>query len=350
MDEDILKIIRAAIWAPSGDNSQPWKFKLIKNKIYLINNPQSDTSLYNFKQAASIFSHGCLIENIKIASSNFGYIVDIKTFPDNNDKELVAIITFKKADIIPDPLYEFIRYRSTNRKKYNGIKIPNEYIYSFLNEAKKNNLVNLKIIEDKTIIKELALAASVNEKIVLENKKLHKFLFSHITWNRHEDEKKKGFFIDTLELNSAQKFIFRLASKWLLLKFLNKLSLSNVVSKDNANIYSSSSAIGIIQTENNTEIEFLNSGMVMQRIWLEASRLNISIQPITGIVLLSQGISEMGIQNFSSKHLSLIKNSYDTIKRQFEVGNKGISFMFRMGFSEPVTAKTRRLDPVILKK
>lgn len=31
-DEDIRNILEAGIWAPSGLNNQPWKFKLIKDK------------------------------------------------------------------------------------------------------------------------------------------------------------------------------------------------------------------------------------------------------------------------------------------------------------------------------
>lgn len=31
-DEDIRKIIEAGIWAPSGLNNQPWKFKVLKEK------------------------------------------------------------------------------------------------------------------------------------------------------------------------------------------------------------------------------------------------------------------------------------------------------------------------------
>lgn len=33
LDKDIEKILEAAIWAPSGLNNQPWKFKIIKDKV-----------------------------------------------------------------------------------------------------------------------------------------------------------------------------------------------------------------------------------------------------------------------------------------------------------------------------
>lgn len=35
-DEDIKKILEAGIWAPSGLNNQPWKFKIIKESVLKI--------------------------------------------------------------------------------------------------------------------------------------------------------------------------------------------------------------------------------------------------------------------------------------------------------------------------
>ena len=32
-DEDIKRVIEAATWAPSGLNNQPWKFKIVKDKV-----------------------------------------------------------------------------------------------------------------------------------------------------------------------------------------------------------------------------------------------------------------------------------------------------------------------------
>jgi len=32
LDEDIQKILEAGIWAPSGLNNQPWKFRIVKDK------------------------------------------------------------------------------------------------------------------------------------------------------------------------------------------------------------------------------------------------------------------------------------------------------------------------------
>lgn len=63
--EDIKKILEAAVQAPSGDNSQPWRFEIRDRdgEIRIFNIPERDKSLYNYGQMASCVAHGALIEN-----------------------------------------------------------------------------------------------------------------------------------------------------------------------------------------------------------------------------------------------------------------------------------------------
>ncbi|HED00536.1 MAG TPA: molybdopterin biosynthesis protein MoeY, partial [Proteobacteria bacterium] len=48
--EIIFKIVESGIWAPSGDNCQPWRFTWNGQKLLLFNVPKRDTSLYNSSQ------------------------------------------------------------------------------------------------------------------------------------------------------------------------------------------------------------------------------------------------------------------------------------------------------------
>lgn len=48
MEEIIRQIIEAGIRAPSGENSQPWRFLLKGDLIELYNLPERDESLYKW--------------------------------------------------------------------------------------------------------------------------------------------------------------------------------------------------------------------------------------------------------------------------------------------------------------
>ena len=55
--EDIKKILEYAIWAPSGDNSQPWRFEAENDQIRVFNVPERDTSLYNYNKLMDILQN-----------------------------------------------------------------------------------------------------------------------------------------------------------------------------------------------------------------------------------------------------------------------------------------------------
>ena len=82
MSEDIRKILEAAILAPSGENSQPWRFIVKGNEVILKNDPESDRSLYNSGQRGSFIAHGVELFSCEIIEDilNLGVGVEIACF------------------------------------------------------------------------------------------------------------------------------------------------------------------------------------------------------------------------------------------------------------------------------
>lgn len=349
MREDILKILDYAIWAPSGDNSQPWKFEVSENKIRVFNVPERDTSVYNFKQAASLIAHGCLIENIAIAASEFGYKAEVNLLPDAHKETLIAeIVLNKDSPGKHNPLFPYITLRASNRKPYDTRQLSVEHKTVLENSvAKINTSARLRLIDDRTNIGNLARLASVNEKIVLENQKLHHFLFSHITWTEKEDKVKRGFFIKTLELQGPQKIAFKFFSNWPILKLFNKLGASNLVSKENAKLYTTSGAFVAITAPDTSLISFLKSGITAQRFWLTATKLGLAVQPLTGILFLRHRIINDDDKELSGPHKFLVNDAYSKIEKIFDVHDMQITMMFRVGYAKKPSAKCLRREAEI---
>ena len=107
--EHIKEILNIAVWAPSGDNSQPWRFEVRNEKLYIFNIPDRDNPILNFKQSGSYVAHGGLIENISIASPHFGYSANVSLFPDAQNKDLVASVSFENTDKKDHPLFNYIK-------------------------------------------------------------------------------------------------------------------------------------------------------------------------------------------------------------------------------------------------
>src|SRR3989344_1888875 len=118
MKEDIQKILEAAVNAPSGSNSQPWRFEVSGSEIKVIALPEKDHPILNYRNRGTLIAHGALIENISITSSVLGYKANVNLFPDTSNPKLIARIGLEQNSPSSNPLYKCIPLRSTNRKPY----------------------------------------------------------------------------------------------------------------------------------------------------------------------------------------------------------------------------------------
>ena len=131
-------------------------------------------------------------------------------------------------------------------------------------------------------------------------------------------------------------------------KLLNKIGISKLVAKDNAKLYSQSGAILAITTSKINQMSFLETGMFAQRLWLIATKNNVYMQPLTGIIFLNHRInSNDNYEKFEDRHIKLIKKSYMKIEKIIKSENQFITLMFRLGYADKPSAGTKRQEAEI---
>ena len=83
-DSSLLQdILQRARWAPSGDNTQPWRFELVDAAHLAVHGFDTrDHVLYDFDGRASQLAHGALLETIRLAASCHGMRVEWRVRPD----------------------------------------------------------------------------------------------------------------------------------------------------------------------------------------------------------------------------------------------------------------------------
>ena len=341
----IKKILESAILAPSGDNCQPWSFIVKGNQINIINLSERDTSLFNFCQRASLIAHGALIENILIASSASGYNIKLKAFPDNLNPSLIATVELGKSEVRDESLYPYITQRATNRKPYKSIPLTAKQRNTLLNTSSVFANAGVKLVEELDRKAFIAEAIALTDRLVFENPYLHSFLFEHIRWTEEEALKTRdGLYIKTLELSAPQAIGFRLLKNWSILQALNKFGLSKIAAKQAEKLCLSASAIGIIIVDGNTDKDFLTGGRLVQRLWLEATRMGLAFQPMTGLTFLIQRVLAKETKEISTEHIRLIMNAFDSIVSAFNLSKESMVMLFRIGHSSPPAARSLRLS------
>lgn len=344
LKEELTQIAGAGILAPSGDNCQPWKLYYDGTKLHLINLPERDTSLYNVGDIASFIAFGAMIENMNITAQSLGYIPSVTVFPKGGRSRLVASIGFDKGQTVNDPLLPYIPQRCVNRKPYQRKQLSQPVTDSLQKAAGERKEARLCLIEKGKEKNLLANILALNDRIVFENEKLHDFLFTHIRWSKDEIETSRdGLSIHSLELGAFQSRFMKVLSSWKIVQFLNRVGFSRFVPMQSCQLCKGASALCILSYAGTGPGSYLNGGRALQRIWLTAASLGLSLHPMTGLIYLIHTLSSGG-EGLSNDHKKMLLRSFDTLKELCPLGaNESYIMAFRIGYADPPSDKSLRV-------
>jgi len=154
-------LVRYGILAPSGHNSQPWKFKIRDNKLTILPDFERKRMATDPEYRELFISLGAAVKNIEIAADYFGLIYDKKyneTQIELEFKNGVKMVNNKE-------LFGAITKRQTNRNNFKKRKISKNKLLKIGNE-------NLIIISQKEQKNQLAKLVYGSDVVWFQSKEL----------------------------------------------------------------------------------------------------------------------------------------------------------------------------------
>ncbi len=127
------EIIRYATLAPSGHNTQPWKFAVQGDTIHILPDLSRRLPAVDPRDRELWISLGCALENLTLAANAAGYAAEA-TLP-TPEVDLIRVQLTRSA--LPCPLFEAIPYRQNNRSLYDGRVVASDEIKKI--EAVRSN-------------------------------------------------------------------------------------------------------------------------------------------------------------------------------------------------------------------
>lgn len=117
-DPTIRQVLDLARWAPSGDNTQPWRFEYVDDRQVVLHGFDTrDHCVYDLDGRPSQLSLGALIETIAIAATTLGLSARFTRRSDAPDITPTFDIEFvRDADVEPHPLANSITARCVQRR------------------------------------------------------------------------------------------------------------------------------------------------------------------------------------------------------------------------------------------
>lgn len=112
------RILELARWAPSGDNTQPWRFEIVSPTQMIVHGHDTRADcVYDLDGIASQLAHGMLIETIAIAATAFGRQLAVVEVAERGSDRVEYVLRLAEHARCPgDPLAEVITSRTVQRR------------------------------------------------------------------------------------------------------------------------------------------------------------------------------------------------------------------------------------------
>ena len=108
-EEKLKFLLRYAILAPSGPNTQPWKFFIHDDSISVFADLSRALPFVDPINRTLYMSVGCAIANLAVAAKHFGFAPSISYFPDGLESDLVAKVQLSAGQKPVDSTFQAAR-------------------------------------------------------------------------------------------------------------------------------------------------------------------------------------------------------------------------------------------------
>jgi hypothetical protein len=181
--------VRYAILAPSSHNTQPWRFIINGDELLVCADRTRSLANIDPFDRELIISCGAALLNLRVALAHFRVPVEITTFPQSSDPDIVARIAFPASGpTLKDlaELFNAITKRTTNRRPFSSEDVP-AAIRERLKSAATSEGVDVAFAQDLLQLERLATLIAEADRRQFDDPRFRRELASWIHPSRSTD-------------------------------------------------------------------------------------------------------------------------------------------------------------------
>lgn len=345
--EHIERILDLARWAPSGDNTQPWRFEVLGEEHVLVHGFDTrDHVVYDLDGRASQLAIGALLETMAIAASAQGRTASILRRPDTPETQLLFDVRFRRdAELEVDPLASSIGKRMVQRRPMSTRPLTEEH-KRILGQSLP---ANYSIIWYEGLAERWRMAWFMfdNAKIRLTIPEAYQVHKSVIEWGAKFSEDRipeQAVGVDPL----TARFMRWVMQSWERVEFFNTWLLGHLPPRIQLDIMPGifcAAHFALLAARPLATIDdYVGAGRAMQRFWLTATGLGLHLQPEMTPVIFTRYVRH-GLVFTSKQTASQCARELDRTLRQV-LRNSDVErlfFMARAGRGSSPKSRSLRL-------
>ncbi|MDP2110690.1 MAG: nitroreductase family protein [Thiobacillus sp.] len=340
---DILELAR---WAPSGDNTQPWRFEVVDaHRLIVRGFDTREHVVYDLDGHPSQIAHGALLETLAIAASAHGLRAEVTRHPDTPDTHPdyeVALVP--DSAVAPDPLLPFVRQRSVQRRPMRTTPLTATEKQALQDAVGK--LYTVRWFEGGAQRWRLARLMFNNARLRLTLPEAYPVHRDIIEWNARFSEDKvpdRALGLDAMTL----KLMRWVMGSWQRVSFFNTWLAGHLIPRIEMDLLPGLLCAAhfalVAQRAPQTVDDYVAGGRAVQRFWLTAASLGLGFQPELTPLIFTRYIRE-GIP--FSRHAGSQSRAHTLSEQLDAVLGEHLTrtvFMGRLGHAPLPAARSLRL-------
>lgn len=352
--ETLRKILDLARWAPSGDNTQPWRFEIVDGLTVRIHGFDTRNEiLYDFEGHASHIAHGALLETVRIAASRFNLSSEWRVLAPLDERNPVYEVRFASNEsVLIDPLADYIETRTVQRRPM---------LTTPLSTAQRQALVaaagptyKIQLFETAPERWRIAWLLWDSAKIRLTCPEAYPAHKSIIEWRARFSKDRIPEQAVGVDPATARLMEWALIS-WTRVDFLNRYLLGTVAPRILLDLlpgYFCAAHLLVRPLLAPSQMQdWVQAGMAWQRIWLTVTHLGLHFQPQMTPVIF-RWYARAGKRFSADESLftsaQFLADKFEQIVSAQE--SDSFSFFGRVGISQTPDSRSLRLDLTDLMK
>lgn len=340
----LKQLASAAVLAPSGDNTQPWRLAInAKARRMVVSVDESrDPSPMNAGQRMSRIAIGAATENVVQTAHRNGWKTRVEISPQPPGSISIELLETGSGEPAIDPA---LSARVTNRRPYDGRAIMGDLIEKLDHACPATAGLRTLWFVERTQIETLASLIAQCDTFLFGEPELRNAFLENVRFDEPPTSAvSEGLSLGSLELAGPDRFAFRLMPRlpaWL----LQMGRVARTFAKHTEKLARSASGLVVIAaTDDSAETDF-HVGQLMQRLWLALTREGLAVQPMMSFPVLDNvmrhGPDSLGA---SLEHKGFTATRQELQQRVPEIGAESrLAALLRFGFAPPPAGRTGRL-------
>ncbi len=345
LDNTLESILDLARWAPSGDNTQPWRFQIIDARHIVVHGFDTrDHCVYDLDGHPSQISLGALLESMALAASARGMHMHAARRLAMPDTQPTFDIAFELAPQPADPLAAYIMQRSVQRRALST---------HALTAPEKSALAaslpdHYQVLWLEGLGKRMATARLMfnNAKLRLTMPEAHQVHSAVIEWNARFSEDRipdQALGVDPMTV----KLMRWIMQSWRRVEFFNTYLAGTLVPRIQMDLIPGLACAAhfvlVADVRPRSIDDYVAAGRAMQRFWLTATQLGLQVQPeMTPLIFARYVREKRDFSKTSGMHERAAVLAAQCVRLIGEDNSERAVFMGRIGAGAPAAARSTR--------